>query len=89
VRVVSGGCRGVDTWAIERAAARGLATTVHKPNLEGVKSRGMAARRMHERNQVVVDDVDMVIAFVASSREGGTEDTIRRAIAAQKPVILR
>jgi hypothetical protein len=86
--VVSGGCRGVDQWATEAAEARGLATKEHRPNLEGVRNRGEAAGRYHERNQAVVDDVDRIIAFPSDDRKGGTEDTIRRAIKAGKPVTL-
>jgi hypothetical protein len=36
-----------------------------------------------------VDDSDRIIAFVAADRTGGTEDTIRRAKRAGKPVELR
>ncbi|GGC90463.1 SLOG family protein [Chelatococcus reniformis] len=84
--VVSGGCRGVDSWAADAARARGLPVTELLPDLGGVRSRGEASRRYHERNQQVVDAADRVIAFVAPSRKGGTEDTIRRAQRAGKPV---
>ncbi len=84
--VVSGGAVGPDTWAVEAAKARGLAFTEHLPDLAGVHSRGEATRRYHERNQRIVDDCDRVVAFVDSGRKGGTEDTIRRAQRAGKPV---
>jgi hypothetical protein len=87
--VVSGGCRGPDSWALEAAAARGLGTALHLPDLSDVKNRGAAARRHHQRNQRVIDDCDRVIAFVAPDRKGGTEDTIRRAERAGKPVEIR
>lgn len=84
--VVSGGCRGVDTWAAEAARAAGLDVVEHRPNLDGVRSRGEASRRYHDRNSVVIDGCDSVIALVAEDRRGGTEDTIRKALAAGKPV---
>jgi hypothetical protein len=92
--VVSGGCRGVDRWAAEAARLRGLDVAEHKPELDAARSRGEAARRYYERNQRVVDDCDRMIAFPAADRPngakgGGTEDTIRRAIAAGKCVQLR
>jgi hypothetical protein len=34
-------------------------------------------------------DCDRVVAFVASDRKGGTEDTIKRALKAAKPVEIR
>lgn len=84
--VVSGGARGPDTWAVEAARARGLQVAELLPDLKGVRNRGEASRRYHERNQRVVDASDRVIAFVSADRKGGTEDTIRRAERAGKPV---
>jgi hypothetical protein len=87
--MISGGCRGPDSWAAAAAATRGLEVVVHFADLAGVGSRGEATRRYYHRNQVVVDDCDRVIAFPAPDRKGGTEDTIRRALTAGKPVELR
>ncbi len=84
--VVSGGCRGVDSWAAEAARARGLAVVEHLPDLDGVRNRGEVARRHHERNRRIVDDADRVLAFVSANRKGGTENTIRHALNAGKPV---
>ncbi len=89
VVVVSGGCRGVDTWAAEAARARGLAVVEHRPGGTGVRTRAEAVRRYHERNARVVADADMVVAFVAEDRKGGTENTIRHAKRAGKPVEIR
>jgi len=87
--VISGGCRGVDCWAAEAARRRGLDLVEHRPDLAGVRSRSHAAGRYYARNQRIVDDVDRVFAFPAADRTGGTEDTIRRALAAGKPVEVR
>jgi hypothetical protein len=47
------------------------------------------SNRYYARNQVIVTDSDRIIAFVAPDRTGGTEDTIRRAERAAKPVEVR
>jgi hypothetical protein len=85
--VVTGGAKGPDQWAAARA--RGLAVVVHRPDLEGVNVYYQAAQRHYDRNQRIIDDCDRVIAFVTSDRAGGTEDTIRRAERAGKPIELR
>jgi hypothetical protein len=38
---------------------------------------------------LVAKDCDRAVAFVASDRKGGTEDTIKRALKAGKPVEIR
>jgi YspA, cpYpsA-related SLOG family len=87
--VVTGGARGPDQWAEAAARARGLAVVVQRPDLQGVKVYYQAAQHHYDRNQRIIDDCDRVIAFVASDRTGGTEDTIRRAGRAGKPVEVR
>lgn len=87
--VITGGARGPDQWAEEAARSRGLAVIMHEPDLEGVRARWEAADRHYARNQLIVDQVDRIITFVAPDRKGGTEDTMRRAQRAGKPVELR
>ena len=87
--VITGGARGPDQWAEEAARSRGLAVVVYKPDLEGVRARWEAADRHYARNQLIVDEADRIIAFVAPDRRGGTEDTIRRAVRVGKPVEVR
>jgi hypothetical protein len=87
--VITGGAKGPDHWAEEAARARGLAVEVHEPDLDGAHTRWQAAERFYARNQRIVDEADMVIAFVAPDRTGGTEDTIRRAVRAGKPAEVR
>jgi predicted Rossmann fold nucleotide-binding protein DprA/Smf involved in DNA uptake len=86
--VVSGGCRGIDSWAAEAARAAGLRVEELLPDLSGVRSRGEAARRYHDRNTLVAQACDELIALVANDRKGGTEDTVRKAVAAGKPVTI-
>jgi hypothetical protein len=87
--VVTGGARGPDRWAEQAARARGLDVVVHKPDLGAVCTGWRAIDRYYVRNQAIVDDSDSIIAFVAPDRTGGTEDTIRRAERAGKPVEVR
>jgi SLOG family YspA-like protein len=87
--VVTGGARGPDRWAEQAARARGLGVVVHKPDLGGASTRWQATKRYYARNQAIVDDSDRIVAFVAPDRTGGTEDTIRRAERAGKPVDVR
>lgn len=86
--VVSGGCRGVDLWAAEDARKAGLHVIEILPDLAGVRSRGEASRRYHDRNTLVVAQCDRLIALVSNDRKGGTEDTVKKARAAGKPVVI-
>jgi hypothetical protein len=87
--VITGGARGPDEWAEQAARARGLEVIVYQPDLNGVRTRWQATERFYARNQRLVDDSDSVIAFAAPDRTGGTEDAIRRATRAGKPVEVR
>jgi hypothetical protein len=87
--IVSGGCRGPDQWAGEAAHARGLECFEHLPDLAGVRGRGEAARRCHDRDQAIVEDCDRLVSFVAPDRTGGAEDAIQRAVRAALKVELR
>ena len=87
--VVTGGARGPDRWAETAARARGLGVVVHKPDLGEVRTRWRVIDCYYARNQAIVDGSDRIIAFVAPERTGGTEDTIRRAERAGKPVEVR
>jgi len=77
--VVSGGCRGVDAWAVEAARARGMQTRELRPQLAGARNYGEISQRYYDRNQRIVEASDVLVAFVAPDRTGATEDTIRRA----------
>ena len=57
-----------------------------RPDLRGARNRGEINGRYLARNQLIVAAADRVVAFVAPDRRGGTEDAIRRAIRAAKPV---
>lgn len=86
--VVSGGCQGVDTWAIDAAYERGMKWKVHFPDLIGARTYHDKRERYYQRNEKVVKDSDMVVAFVAPDRKGGTENTIKWAKKYGVPVLI-
>lgn len=70
--VVSGGAKGVDTWAEEMAVATGLEVEIYKP--EWSKYGRSAGFR---RNATIVLNADKVVAFTTGSK--GTANTIATA----------
>ena len=81
-RIVSGGCPiGADKFAEQIAKANGITISIHYPNWNKF-GNGAGIRR----NTFIVEDCDVLIACVSKDRTGGTEDSIRKAQAAGKPV---
>lgn len=94
--VVSGGAEGADTLAVQWSEARGGYPTVYpaawgdlshpdaviKTNKHGKQYDALAGYR---RNQQIVDDCDLVVAFW-DGKSPGTADTIARAEKAGVPV---
>jgi len=85
VTIISGGAKGVDGAAADHARERGLEVIECLPDLEGCIERYQYTERYYARNQRIVDGCDMVVAFTEKDN-GGTWDTIKRAIKANKPV---
>lgn len=79
--VVSGGAKGVDQRAVEKARARGLAVRVILADW----SRGREAGGI--RNQQMVDRCDEAV-FFWDGKSPGTADCIRRAKAAGKLALV-
>jgi predicted Rossmann fold nucleotide-binding protein DprA/Smf involved in DNA uptake len=86
--IISGGCRGVDTWAELEAKSIGLETEIFRPALDGCNSYRAACAAYSDRNRLIAEACDMLVAFVAPDRKGGTEQTIRFATALGKPVTI-
>ena len=84
VRIISGGAIGVDSAAVEYARQRGLETEVCLPDLNGCKERYEFTRRYYARNEKIVTEADLVVAFTEKDK-GGTWDTIKRAHKIGKP----
>lgn len=78
--IISGGARGPDSWAVDRAKTRGLATKVFPADWN---AHGKRAGFL--RNQTIVDHADVVVAFW-DGQSRGTADTIAKARAAGKHV---
>lgn len=78
--IVSGGARGIDTFAENYAKLFNLPFTMFPP--EYTKYGRIAT---FVRNQQIVDASDMVIAFPSKDSKG-TIDTIRRTKRSNKPL---
>lgn len=87
--VVSGGCRGVDTWAVQAARRRGLACIEILPDLKGCRRRWEFAERYYARNRKVAETCDVMAAFVSNDRRGGTENAVKHARKLGKRVLLK
>lgn len=94
VTVVSGGAPGVDSLAVAYAKEEGLSYKVYKPKWgdlshpearikAGADGRKYDANAGFRRNQIIVDNSDVVIAFW-DGKSPGTTDTIKRAKKAGK-----
>lgn len=96
--IVSGGAKGPDAWAEDEANKIGLKTWIFPAKWQEqchdgcVKwSKNGYAYYPHAgfiRNQLIVDNADVIYAFVMPDRTGGTEDTIKKAMKANKQVVL-
>jgi predicted Rossmann fold nucleotide-binding protein DprA/Smf involved in DNA uptake len=65
--LISGGADGVDTFAQRYAKERGLTITIHYPSLN-VSS----PERYFQRNKIMVDDANLIIAFNRKLKSGTT-----------------
>lgn len=80
--VISGGARGVDSIAVERAEQRGIPVQVYLPLWEKYgRSAGF------RRNKQIVAASDAVAAFW-DGQSKGTEHTIKIAVKEGKPVAI-
>lgn len=80
ITIISGGARGADTLA------EIFADTHHLPKIIIVPEwKRLGKRAGFVRNQVIVDEADMVIAFW-DGKSKGTESTIRIAKNSGKPI---
>lgn len=83
-KIVSGGCaQGGDRFAQMLAKKLGTTITIHYPDWQGL-GKGAA----FIRNTDIAEDADVLIACVHPSREGGTEDTVKKALFRGKQVVI-
>ena len=86
--LISGGCRGVDSWAEERARTRGIKVRIFKPDLSNLKDNWDMISRYYARNKKIAEEVDILYAFVSPDRKGGTENTIKYAEKLRKTILI-
>lgn len=81
--LVSGGCpKGADRFAEIIACTASIPIQVHYPDRNKLDpklpKRVAFAKINYDRNTLIAQDADILIACVASDRKGGTEDTIKK-----------
>ena len=81
--IVSGGCpKGGDRFAEILAEHFTIPIIIHYPEKDKIDPtkhpRWEYARVCYERNTLIANDSDILIACVAPDRRGGTEDTIKK-----------
>lgn len=90
--LVSGGCEeGADKFAEELSAELKLPISIHYPDKSKLPDKPLyyqIVQMYYDRNILIAEECDLLIALPADDRRGGTEHTIRRAEALGKPVIL-
>lgn len=88
--IVSGGCRGIDSWAEDEARKLGVKVKIFQPNLNGTKSFHDVVSRYYERNKRIAEyATGGIYAFVAEDRKGGTENTIKHAQKLGRKIVLK
>lgn len=86
--VVSGGCKGVDSVAADRAKERGLDVVEFLPLLKQGMSYPEMVQAYYARNKKIAEKSEIIYAFVSEDRKGGTENTIKHAKALGKKIII-
>jgi predicted Rossmann fold nucleotide-binding protein DprA/Smf involved in DNA uptake len=85
--VISGGCKGPDKWATDHAKLQGLKIVEYFPDLPKSGSpRYEFTKAYYARNKKIAENVDVLYAFVAPDRKGGTENTIEYAEELKKEI---
>jgi uncharacterized phage-like protein YoqJ len=78
--LISGGARGVDSWAAEEAILLGCTYKIFKPDWDKYGKRAGVLR-----NELIINEADKVIAFWDGESKG-TKHSIDLAIKAGKPI---
>ena len=89
--IVSGGCKGVDSFAIDYAIKRGMDTHVYPPFIYDTMTYGEMTQEYYRRNREVVDSCDKLYAFISKDmiKKGGTWYTVEYARKKGKPVVFK
>lgn len=87
--IVSGGAKGIDTFAENEARKLGIKVKIFRPDLTNVNSRWEVIKRYYDRNrEIALYSEDGIYAFVSPDRKGGTENTIKHAKKLNRKVII-
>ena len=86
--IVSGGCRGPDTWAVEAAQKANIPTRVYRPTFPPDAEYYTVVKAYYARNAEIAQACDIMYAFVSPDRTGGTENAIRHATRLGKRVVI-
>jgi len=88
--IISGGCMGVDTWAVEAAKKRGLEFIEHEPKkIDENASYFEVVQTYYDRNYLIAEDAtDGIFAFPSEDRTGGTENTLKHAKKLKRKIVL-
>ncbi len=81
--IITGGAYGADELAARYAREHEIRLTIIRPDYE----RYYAKVAPLQRNTAIVAKADIVLAFYAGVRQGGTLDTARKTLSAGKPLI--
>lgn len=93
--VISGGARGVDSWAVEAAKERDIRVRVYPAhwkvhaecNCRNKSGGSICKYAGFRRNKVMIDAADDVVAFW-DGKSSGTAHSIEYAIEQRKPVAI-
>lgn len=87
--IISGGARGIDTFAEQAARSLGVACLVIRPEpFPRNAGKARVAQAFYDRNLKIVMESEVVHAYVARDRRGGTENTIKHAEKEKKQVVI-
>ena len=81
--LISGGAKGVDTYAEMYAKEKGCTIIVHHP-----KPHIPSPDRYFQRNQQIAEECDWMVAFDRKSGAAGTKNTVAHAKRANKAIFL-
>jgi len=92
LHLVSGGCpKGADKFAEELAEELKLSISIHYPDKEKLPSNPEYyhyVQMYYDRNTLIAEECDVLLALAADDRRGGTEDTIKKVENLGKMAVL-
>ena len=77
-KIVSGAAEGADKIAEYWAEDNNISTIIHEPEYDKYEAYERKYKPQKERNSVIVNDSDMLVAFW-DMKSTGTKDTIKKA----------